>query len=304
MRRARASVIVPAVAVVAGAAAVVADGPGESVVAQSVAATRFEEAAEGPVATESDLSGTTWRLTALRSRGATVGVPASSGATLTLGADGRFTLRSCNVLTGEYRARPGRLELRNDWARSRTCSGAAGRIDRLVHAATAEPLRVRRDSTLLRLTSTAGHVLHLRAPESNQPPLDAVEVARVDDARGNCRVLAAATSAGPRLYVLSRIRPGGPWRLLPGPITPEVGPIRTPNVAPLTVGSARGCVAGFVPAGTVRIRGADPVVLARLPALAGTVVVAELDGSRDLRLEAVALDGRSLRSWRLSDAQR
>jgi hypothetical protein len=101
------------------------------------------------------------------------------------------------------------------------------------------------------------------------PSLDAVEIARIDSAAGNCRALSALIPAGPRLWLLGRTRPGGPWRLLPnGPLAPGDPTLVSerldgprPTLAP--VGATPTCVAGFAPPGTAAVRYVPPVGPAR-----------------------------------------
>lgn len=179
-----------------------------------------------------------------------IAVPHPSAVALVL-TEGRFTLRACNLMIGQAVESAGQLVLHNEWTARQHCPGLAGRLDTVVHEAARGPLRVRREPGVLRLVSAAtGATLRLRATESRQPPPHAVQIGELDGAAGNCRVLAATTERGPRLYVLARTRLGGPWRLLPGgPTTPDDGAVRGPALDSLTPGSASSCIAGFGPNG-------------------------------------------------------
>ncbi|MGQ0466527.1 MAG: META domain-containing protein [Sporichthyaceae bacterium] len=234
-----ASVVGAAVAVVAGA------GPSES------AGSFVAESRPAPTAPSIEpLEDTSWRLVAVTQHARTTRAPHSGELTLRV-SEGRFTLRTCNLMLGQAVQSADRLVLRSEWSASRRCTGIGGRLDSALHEAAREPFRIHQEPGALRLTSMAtGTVLRFRVVESPRPPLHAVQIGELDGARGNCRVLAARTERGPRLYVLARTRPGGPWRLLPGgPATPDDGAVRTRALDSLTPGSASSCVTGFGPQG-------------------------------------------------------
>ncbi len=191
------------------------------------------------------LVGPQWRLVSITHRGREVRVPHTDAVTLRLTAADRFTLQTCNLMVGHIVSAGNYVLLRSEWGVTRACPGAAGRVDRLLHTALSSALQVRQTPGVVQLVAH-GMTLHLRAPEPAQPPLDAVEVGRLDDERGNCTVLHAVTESGPRLFVLARTRAGGPWRLLPGgPVTPDSGAVRAAALDSLTPGSRATCVVAY-----------------------------------------------------------
>ncbi|MGQ0843129.1 MAG: META domain-containing protein [Sporichthyaceae bacterium] len=291
------ALVVPVVGMaVAAATAAAPSGPAGT----STPPTRSVVAAL-PIKAPPPLHGTEWHLVGVSAQGRTVTAPYGANVTLRLN-DGHFVLRTCNLMNGRIGGTEERLELRNEWGTRRTCPAALGEIDDLLHEAFLAPLRVRRDATSLRLTSLAS-AAHFRAAESAQPPLHAREVARLDDEGGNCRVLVAATERGPRLFVLARTRPGGPWRLLPGgPAAPEAGPVVSRSLHSTSPASAGTCTAGFAPPGTAAVAAGGRVSVHEVQGIASPVYVASLDSAREHRLEAVTGDGRKLGSWRVGNS--
>lgn len=209
-------------------------------------------AAAVPRAGAVQLAGTRWQLVQVSADGRSVPARPNLDHVLELASDGGYLFTSCNNVFGDALVGTDTLHTDGGSNTSRECPGPAAFIDAAIHRVVPGALTWRLSGRVLTLRSAAeGVELQLRVKDRIRPPTTAAEIVTVERGGVSCRAVVGGTGEAERLYVLTRTRSGGPWRLLEsGPAAPGEGPIRSPARPKPDEPT---CVIGFAPPGAVAV---------------------------------------------------
>lgn len=260
-----------------------------------------------PVAEPVKLADVSWQLVRVTADGRTVLTRPNLDHTLEISADGRYLFSSCNNAFGGALVGTGTLHADGGTNTARECAGAAGFVDAAVHRAVPGDLEWTIAGRRLTLTSPIeGVEMEFRVKDRMRPPTTAAEVATVEAGGVWCRAVVGGKADAERLYVLTRKRINGPWRLLEsGPAAPGEGPIRSPQrLKPYQPA----CVLGFAPEGaatvTYRRSAAEPGVglpLHKVPGSERRIYAALIVPKPDGMIESHDRAGRTLTRWAALD---